>query len=99
MMATTEQEDEFARRYSAQGAKMAALPERGVWVDLARFDYHFIDHRVAQDTIGLMSEAHRARSVKTAFLTLRDSVCREHLGTNAKARSVHARGQNGPPCD
>ena len=32
------------------------MPERGVWVDLARFDYHLIDRRVAQDTIGLMSE-------------------------------------------
>ena len=55
-MATTEQEDEFARRYSAQGAKTAALPERGVWVDLARFDYHFVDHREFENMMGSMSE-------------------------------------------
>ena len=55
-MGSSDQEEEFARRYSAQGAKRAIPPERGVWVDLSRFDYHFVDHRVSQDTIGLMSE-------------------------------------------
>ena len=55
-LGSKDQEETLAKRYAAQGAKRSAPLERGVWVDLARFDYHFIDQRDSQDTIGLMSE-------------------------------------------
>ena len=55
-MGSRDQEDRFTQRYAAQGAKRAIWPEKGVWVDLARFDYHFVDHRSFENMIGSMSE-------------------------------------------
>ena len=51
-MGSRGQEDKFAQRYATLGAKRAIQPEKGVWVDLARFEYHFVDHREFENMMG-----------------------------------------------
>ena len=69
-MGSRAQEDAFVQRYATLGAKRAIPPEKGVWADLARFDYHFVEHRESEDTIGSMSEGetdfHRPSRLTTA---------------------------------
>ena len=53
---TRDQENAFVQRHSGQGVKKAVWPDKGVWVDLAKVDYHFVGDGPPLEAIGLMSE-------------------------------------------
>ena len=48
------QEDAFAQHSAELGAKQAVPPERGVWVELSRLDYHLIGNCQDGEAIGLL---------------------------------------------